>query len=137
MSQHKDNPLKTMMDYIHPTRMATPLCIIFPANMPQIEFKPSMIQLLPTFHGLESENPYVRIRSFEEVLPAFYSRTKAIDSIRLKIFPFSLKDNAKSWLNTIRPRSIGSWDQMTKTFFHKYFTFHKTNGLKRHISTFS
>ena len=97
-----------MMDYIHPTRTATRSFIIFPTNMQQIDFKPGMIQLLPTFHWLESENLYVLIRSFEEVVATFYSRTEAIDSIRLKIFPFSLKDKAKSWLNTLRPRSIGS-----------------------------
>ena len=98
--------------------------------MAQIDFKHGMIKLLPTFHGLESENPYVHIRSFEEVEAAFYSRTEAIDSIRLKFFLFSLKDKSKSWPNTLRPRSIGSWDEMTRTFFHKYFPHNKTNGLK-------
>ena len=79
----------------------------------------------------------MHIWAFDEVVAVFYSRNAAIDSIRLKIFPFSLKDKAKSWPNTRRPRSIGSWDTMTKTFFHKYFPHHKTNGLKQQISTFS
>ena len=137
MTQHEDNLQKTMMDYIQPARTATPLYVILPPNMPQIDFKPGMIQLLPTFHGLESENPYVHIRSFEEVGAAFYSRTEAIDSIRLKFFSFSLKDKIKSCLNPLRPRLIGSLDEMTKTFFHKYLPHHKTNGLKWQISSFS
>jgi len=105
--------------------------------MPNLDFKPGMIQLLPTFHGLESENPYVHIREFEEVVATFHNRAEVVDSVRLKFFPFSLKDKAKSWLYSLRPRSIGSWEEMTTSFFNKYFPHHKTNGLKRQISTFT
>ena len=45
MSQHEDNPQKTMMEYLHPTRTATPSCIMLPPNAPQLDFKPGMIQL--------------------------------------------------------------------------------------------
>ena len=137
MSQHEDNPVRTLKDYLHPTRTATPSCIMFPPNAPQVDFKPGMIQLLPTFHGLESENPYVHIREFEEVVATFHSQPNAIDAVRLKFFPFSLKDKAKSWLYSLRPRSIGTWAEMTQAFFNKYFPHHKTNNLKRQISTFS
>ena len=129
--------MKTLNDYLHPTRTATPSCIMFPPNMPNLDFKPGMIQLLPTFHGLESENPYVHIREFEEVVATFHNRADIADSVRLKFFPFSLKDKAKSWLYSLRPRSIGSWEEITTAFFNKYFPHHKTNGLKRQISTFT
>ena len=105
--------------------------------MPNFEFKPGMIQLLPNFHGLENENPYVHIREFEEVVATFYNQANIADTVRVKFFPFSLKDKAKSWLYSLRPRSIGTWDEMTSSFFHKYLPNHKTNGLKRQISTFS
>ena len=137
MAQHEEVQQRSLKDYLHPTRTAIPSCIMFPPNMPNLDFKPSMIQLLPTFHGLESENPYVHIREFEEVVATFHNRAEAVDSIRLKFFPFSLKDKAKSWLYSLRPRSIGTWEEMTTAFFNKYFPHHKTNGLKRQISTFS
>ena len=137
MNQLENNAARSLKDYLHPTRTATPSCIMFPANTPQIDFKPGMIQLLPTFHGLENENPYLHIREFEEVVATFTSQTNALDFTRLKFFPFSLKDKAKSWLYSLRPRSIGSWEEMTQAFFNKYFPNHKTNGLKRQISTFS
>ena len=113
MSEHEENPVRTLKEYLHPTRTATPSCIIFPPNAPQIDFKPGMIQLLPTFHGLENENPYVHIREFEEVVATFHSQPNIMDSVRLKFFPFSLKDRAKSWLYSLRPRSIGTWAEMT------------------------
>ncbi|XP_060974612.1 uncharacterized protein LOC133039708 [Cannabis sativa] len=113
MAHHDEIQQRSLNDYLHPTRTPTPSCILFPPNMPNFEFKPGMIQLLPNFHGLENENPYVHIREFEDV------------------------DKAKSWLYSLRPRSIGTWEEMTSSFFHKYFPNHKTNGLKRQISTFS
>ncbi|KAL5766048.1 hypothetical protein ACOSP7_016665 [Xanthoceras sorbifolium] len=137
MNPLENNPVRSLKDYLHPTRTATPSCIMFPVNIPQLDFKPGMIQLLPTFHGLDSENPYLHIREFEEVVATFHSQPNVLDSIRLKFFPFSLKDKAKSWLYSLRPRSIGTWAEMIEAFFNKYFPHHKTNNLKRQISTFS
>lgn len=131
MGQCEENVPRTLKEYLHPTRTVTPSCIMFPPNMPQLEFKPGMIQLLPTFHGLENGNPYVHVREFEEVVATFHSCAVATDIVQLKVFPFSLKDKAKSWLYSLRPRSIGSWDKKATTFFNKYFPHHKTNSLKR------
>ena len=84
------------------------------------------------FHGMENENPYVHIRKFEEVVATFHNQLGAMDIIRLRVFPFSLKERAKSWLYSLRPRSIGTWGEMTHEFPE-----HKTNSLKRQISKFS
>ncbi|KAJ0011342.1 hypothetical protein Pint_32927 [Pistacia integerrima] len=81
---------------------------MFPPNVQLPEFKPGMIQLLPTFHGLENANPYVPNREFEEVVATFQNRADTIDTVKLRFFPFSVKDNAKVWLYSLRPRSIGS-----------------------------
>jgi hypothetical protein len=99
MGDHEeDQPIKTLHDYLHPTRNSSPSCIMFPANQQNFDFKPRMIPLLPTFHGMDNENPYVHIREFEEVVATFHSQLGSIDTVRLKFFPFSLKDKAKSWL---------------------------------------
>ena len=41
--------------------------------------------------------------------------------VKLRFFHFSLKDKARSWLYTLKPRSIGSWGEMAKEFFKKHF----------------
>ncbi|KAL6326228.1 hypothetical protein AAG906_001623 [Vitis piasezkii] len=56
---------------------------------------------------------------------------------RLKLFPFTLKDKAKIWLNSLRPRSIRNWVDLQPEFLKKIFPTHRTNGLKRQISNFS
>ena len=93
--------------------------------------------LLPTFHVIKSENPYLHISEFEEVCNTFKEETATVDLMRLKLFPFTLKDKEKIWLNSLRPRSIRNWTEMQAEFFKKFFSTHRTNNLKRQISTFS
>ena len=93
--------------------------------------------LLPTFHGMERENPYSHMREFEEVYNTFKEETVTVDLMRLKLLPFTLKDKAKIWLNSLRQRSIRNWTEMQAEFLKKFFSIDRTNSLKRQISIFS
>ncbi|RVW72752.1 hypothetical protein CK203_057288 [Vitis vinifera] len=110
---HQDNPNEfiSMRDRMHPPRMSAPSCIVPPTE--QLVIRPHIVPLLPTFHGMESENPYAISRN-------------------LKMF-----DKAKIWLNSLRPRSIRTWTDLQAEFLKKFFPTHRTNGLKRQISNFS
>ncbi|KAL6340246.1 hypothetical protein AAG906_040682 [Vitis piasezkii] len=120
---------------MHPPRMSAPSCILPPLE--QLVIRPHIVPLLPTFHGMESENPYAHIKEFEEVCNTFREGGASIDLMRLKLFPFTLKDKAKIWLNSLRPRSIRNWVDLQAEFLKKFFPTHRTNGLKRQISNFS
>ncbi|RVW22339.1 hypothetical protein CK203_108730 [Vitis vinifera] len=87
---------------MHPPRMSAPSCIMPPTE--QLVIKPHIVPLLPTFHGMESENPYAHIKEFEDVCNTFQEGGASIDLMRLKLFPFTLKDKAKIWLNSLKPR---------------------------------
>ena len=67
-SQHgqKDNfnAYRSMKDCMHPPRMSAPSCIVPPTE--QLVIRPHIVLVLPTFHGMESENPYSHIKEFEE-----------------------------------------------------------------------
>ncbi|RVW82209.1 hypothetical protein CK203_050782 [Vitis vinifera] len=108
---HQDNPneFRSMRNRMHPPRMSAPSCIVPPIE--QLVIRPHIVPLLPTFHGMESENPYAHIKEFE--------------------------DKAKIWLNSLRPRSIRSWTDLQAKFLKKFFPTHRTNSLKRQISNFS
>ena len=125
---------RSMRDHIHPPRMNAPSCIVPPTK--QMVVKPYLVPLLPTFHGMESENPYSHMREFEEVCNTFKEEIVTMDLMRLKIFPFTLKDKSKFWLNSLRPRSIRNWTEMQVEFLKKFFSTHITHSLKRQISTF-
>ena len=48
--------------------------------------KPYILPLLPTFHGMESENPYTHIRDFDEVCNTFKEDATKLDLMRLNFF---------------------------------------------------
>ena len=89
---------RTLRDFMHPTKTGSPSCIVFPPDASRFNFKPAIIQLLPTFHDFESENPYLHLREFEEVCNTCTDQNCSMNIIRLKFFPFSLKDKDKTWL---------------------------------------
>ena len=87
---------------------APSLCVsMFPPNAPHVEIKQGLLAILLNFRGLKNKNPYVHVRAFEEVSGSFYAQN-AIETAKLRLFPFSLKDKAKGWLYTLKPRSIGN-----------------------------
>ena len=100
----------------------------------QLVIRPHIVPFLPTFHGMESENPYTHIKEFEDVCNTFQEEGASIDLMRLKLFHFTLKDKAKIWLNTLRQRSIRTWTDLQAEFLKKFFPTHRTNGLKKQIS---
>ena len=95
---------RSMRDHIHPPRVSAPSCIIPLAD--DVVVRPYLVLLLPTFHGMENENPYTHIREFEEVCTTFKEGVPDMDLLKLKAFPLTLKDKAKIWLNSLRPRTI-------------------------------
>uniref|UniRef100_A0A2N9G4W6 Retrotransposon gag domain-containing protein n=1 Tax=Fagus sylvatica TaxID=28930 RepID=A0A2N9G4W6_FAGSY len=96
-------PRMTMYQLLHPTQSSIPSCIMFPPNAPHVEIKQGLMAILPDFRGLENENPYVHVRAFEVMIGSFYAQN-VIETAKLRFFPFSLKDKAKGWLYTLKPR---------------------------------
>ena len=58
------------------------------------------------------------------------------DAIRLRLFPFSLKDRAKEWLNSLPSGSISDWATLAQKFLAKYFPPTKTIKLCNGITNF-
>ena len=101
---------RSMRDQIYPPRVSAPSCIIPLAK--DVVVRPYLVPLLPTFHDMENENPYTHIRDFEDVCRTFKEGAIDMDFSKLKAFPLTLKDKAKIWLNSLRPRTIRSWAEL-------------------------
>jgi len=101
-SLHNENNenirVRTLRDHMNSIRTSAPSCIVFPPDASHFNLKPDIIQLLPSFHGLDLENPYLYLREFEEVCNTYNDLNCSMNTNRLKLFPFSLKDKAKTWL---------------------------------------
>ena len=68
----------------------------------------------------------MHLREFNEVCNTYNDSNCSMNTIRLKLFPFSLKDKAKTWLQNLRSGSIRAWDKMQQQFL-KLFPSHRTN----------
>ena len=101
---------RSMRDHIHPPRVSAPSCIIPHAE--DVAVRPYLVPLLPTFHDMEYENPYTHIRDFEEVCITFKEGAIDMYLLKLKAFPLTLKDKAKIWINSLRLRTIRSWEEL-------------------------
>ena len=59
---------RTMRDYSVPYQFNSPSCITLPPTQANhFELKPGVIQLLPTFYGLEKEDPYLHVKEFLDI----------------------------------------------------------------------
>ena len=96
-----------------------------------------MIQLLPIFYGMENEHVYSYTREFEEVCGTFSDQTRPQDVIRLKLFPFSLKEKQKYGFYLSRLGSISTWHAMHEAFLKKFFPNHLTSDLMHQIKLFT
>src|SRR5262249_18195786 len=132
---------KTMMDYAKPSFDGTNSSIVRPTVATNtFEIKPAIIQMIQNtvqFGGLPSEDPNAHITSFLEICDTFKENGVNNDTIRLRLFPFSLRDRAKGWLNTLPSRSITTWDGLAEKFLTKYFPPSKTAKLRNDISTYT
>ena len=124
---------QTMMDYTRPLCSGADSSITRPAvAVNNFEIKPAIIQMIQhsiQFGDLSHEDPNAHIASFLEVCDTFKSNGVSDDAIRLRLFPFSLRDRAKGWLQTLPSGSITSWDGLVEKFLAKYFPPSKTAKL--------
>ncbi|XP_050259914.1 uncharacterized protein LOC126704981 [Quercus robur] len=95
-----------------------------------------MIQQTVQFEGLSQEDPNVHIANFLEICDTFKHNGVIDDAIRLRLFPFSLRDKAKVWLNSLPPGLITTWEELAQKFLAKYFPPAKTAKLRNDITTF-
>ncbi|CAN6447170.1 unnamed protein product [Victoria cruziana] len=102
------------------------------------EIKASTINMLPSFYSLASEDPYRHLDEYLDICATVRISHIKNDALRLRLFPFSLKEKVKNWLKSLLPSiRIATWEDLQREFLKKYFSIGKTNYYKRAITTFS
>ncbi|XP_058222954.1 uncharacterized protein LOC131332672 [Rhododendron vialii] len=114
---------RTLRYYLTPERgpHVSPITIPTCTAANAFAFKPEYHRVIPEFRGRELEDLYAHIREFETIVSTFVTGPGQLDQARLKLFPFSLKDKAKQWFHSLKPRSLLTWGEVQDVFTTKFF----------------
>jgi len=109
-----------------------------PIQANNFEIKPALLQVIQQnqFGSAGSEDPNSHLENFLAICDTFKINGVSDDAIRLRLFPFSLQDKAKSWLHTQPQGSICTWEDMATKFVTKYFPLSKLARMRNEITTF-
>ena len=93
----------TLRERLAPERTSSPSCIHILTHLGTFHFKNEMIAMLSQFHSIENEKSYLHLREFDKVCITFSDQLCLREMTKLKLFPYTLKDKAKSWLLFLKP----------------------------------
>ena len=99
---------------------------------------PDIITLFESdpFYGYESETVVAHLTKLNDIAALFTNNERSCYLCLLKIFPFSLKGDAKKWFNSLDPSCVQSPQDMIYHFSAKYFPAHKKQAALRDIYNF-
>ncbi|GJX84369.1 hypothetical protein Tco_0335143 [Tanacetum coccineum] len=98
-----ENPIHTLGDYSKPSREGYKNTIELPEGNNVVPLRSDTIRLVQngcTFHGLRSENPNQHLK----------------ERMRMRLFQFSLHDEARNWLERLPAGSISTWENTEESW---------------------
>ncbi|KAK8563363.1 hypothetical protein V6N12_035511 [Hibiscus sabdariffa] len=102
------------------------------------DLKPVMFNMLNTlgqFGGSPAENARQHLKPFLEIYNSFKIHGVSNNVLKLKLFPYSLRDKAKAWLNNLPPGSFQSWTELCRSFLAKFSYNNMTDNLHNQITS--
>ncbi|KAL4377135.1 hypothetical protein GQ457_02G026990 [Hibiscus cannabinus] len=133
-------PVKTIRDYLaEDLEGLNPVVTMPDFEAEHFELKPVMFNMVNTlgqFGGTPNENARQHVKSFLDICNSFKIHEVSNDVLKLKLFPYSLRDKAKTWLNNLQPGSLQSWTQLCRCFLAKFSYTNMTYHLRNQITSF-
>jgi hypothetical protein len=109
----EEERLVLLRDHYLLSTYTSPSCLQLPnVTVANYEIKSSIIQMLPSFYGLNDEDPYKYLDEFLEICSTIKLHGFSEDALRMRLFPFSLMDKAKHWIKSLEANIVTSWTQM-------------------------
>ncbi|GJS94344.1 MAK10-like protein [Tanacetum coccineum] len=89
-----------------------------------------------SFHGLRSEDPNQHLKDFLKLVDSLDLDGENRERTRLRLFQFSLRDQASNWLERLPAGSISTWEDLTTRFLAQFFPPGRTAKLRNDILMF-
>ncbi|CAJ2652135.1 unnamed protein product [Trifolium pratense] len=132
----QNRPLKS---YAIPSQAEPHNSIAAPAiEANNFELKPSLLSAVQQnqFSGNPTDDPNLHLSIFLQYADTVKANGVSPEAIRLRLFPFSLRDRARAWLQSLPSNSVATWDELKKVFLARYFPPSKTAMLRAQINGF-
>jgi len=107
-------------------------------NRNDFELKPSLLSTVQQhqFAGNPTDDPNEHLTKFEQYANTLKAKGVSQDAIRLRLFPFSLRDRAWAWLQSLPSNSVTTWEELKNVFLSRYFPPSKTAMPRAQINGF-
>ena len=128
---------KTLPDYSTPTVANVPIGPAVNVGNDNFEIYTGLISMVQViqFCGLPSEDANAHLQHFLELCDTIVIKDVGQDSIRLRLFLFSLTGKAKQWFYKNK-EAVDTWNKCSVAFLAKFFPMSKTSVLRGKISNF-
>ena len=93
-------------------------------NANDFELKPALTTMVQQnqFAGHSTENPNEHLGRFLMIENSIKLSGVNPEVIQLQLFPFSLRDMAITWFNSLPYESVNTWEELMRAYFRKFFT---------------
>ena len=122
-----------MKEYAWPIIGTIVSCIQLGDTTQNYELKNVHFTMLPSFYGIPNEDPLILIR-FYATVQTFPLQGLTKDQLRMRCFPFILKDRAKDSLMIFPQNSLTLWEAVYNWFIGKFYSHQKTTKLRMKIA---
>jgi hypothetical protein len=128
---------KTLREFAAPSADNVPVGPQVNLGDTDFDLKSSLITMAHAslFCGRPNEDASAHLQQFLEICSTYTMKGVSPDTIRLRLFTFSLLGKVKQWFYTNRV-AVNTWDKCSTAFLSKFFLMGKTNALRRRISSF-
>ncbi|WJX45921.1 hypothetical protein P8452_32768 [Trifolium repens] len=130
---------RPLRSYAIPSQVEQHNSIAAPAiEANNFELKPSLLTVVQQnqFSGNPTGDPNLHLSIFLQYADTVKASGVSPEAIRLRLFPFSLRDRARAWLQSLPSNSVTTWDELKKVFLARYFPPSKTAMLRAQINGF-
>ncbi|GKF83979.1 zinc finger, CCHC-type containing protein [Tanacetum coccineum] len=134
-----DNPIRTLGDYSKPSNKGYMNTIELLVGNNVVPLRSDTIRLVQngcSFHGLRSKDPNQHLKDFLKLVDSLDLDGANRERTRLRLFQFSLHDQASNWLERLPAGSITTWEDLTTHFLAQFFPPGRTAKLRNDILMF-